>query len=408
MLDVSEQLQRLLHGSDSTYSREELTRKLTRSAETGQPLRVKLGMDPTAPDLTLGHTVVLQKLRDFQDCGHQAVLIIGDYTAMIGDPSGKSKTRPILTPEQVMVNAQTYLAQAGKVIDTRPEKLEIHHNSEWLSPLSFADVIRLAAQVTVARMMERDTFARRLQSGAEVFCHELFYPMMQARDSVEIRADVELGGTDQTFNNLMGRDFQRAAGQDPQVVMVMPLLVGTDGKEKMSKSLGNYIAVTDPPAEMFAKTMSIPDELMRNYWTLLTREQTERVDELCNAAKTHPRDGKVALGKAIVGRFHDAASADQAADEFFRIHGAGKTGLPDEIEELRIPADLVRDGMITAADLTVCCGFAKSKGEARRLIAENGVRLDGNPLPDPQGSVAVQSGQVLQRGKRRFVRLVVE
>jgi len=408
MVDVQEQLRRVLRGSDTTYSAEELARKLTRAAERKVPLRVKLGMDPTAPDLTLGHTVVLQKLRDFQDCGHKAVLIIGDYTAMIGDPSGKSKTRPMLTPEQVKINAHTYLAQAGKVIDTNPDKLEIRYNSEWLGPLSFADVVRMAAQVTVARMLERDSFAKRMQAGTEIFCHELLYPMMQARDSVEIRADVELGGTDQTYNNLMGRDFQRNAGQEPQVVMVMPLLVGTDGKEKMSKSLGNYIAVTDPPGEMFGKVMSVPDDLMANYFTLLTAVEESRIAELCDANKTHPRDAKVELGRQIVTKFHNKSSAEKAVEEFFRVFGAGKAGLPDDIADVHVPADLVQDGTIAAADLAVCCGFAKSKGEARRLIAGNGVRLDGEPLSDPQGAVAIKSGQVVQRGKRQFVRLVVD
>ncbi len=408
LADINEQLSRVMRGADTVYSEEELAKKLARSAEKGVPLRVKLGMDPTAPDLTLGHTVVLQKLRDFQDLGHKAILIIGDYTAMIGDPSGKSKTRPVLSREQVDANAQTYLEQAGKVIDTSPDKLEIRKNSEWLEPMSFADVIQMAGKVTVARMMERDTFAKRLKAGAEVFIHELFYPMMQAQDSVEIKADVELGGTDQTFNNLMGRDFQRSANQPPQVVMVMPLLVGTDGKEKMSKSLGNYIAVTDPAAEMFAKVMSIPDELMANYYELLTTEDAARVAELTDAAKTHPRDGKVELGRIIVTRFHDADAATAAVDEFFRIHGAGKSGLPDEMDDLQVPADL-RDGdSIGAVDLAVCAGFAKSKGEARRLIAENGLRLDGELLTDPQGTVAIRTGQVFQRGKRKFVKLRVD
>ncbi len=407
MMDLNAQMDVLLRGVDSVYSREELAQKIEKAVATGKPLRAKLGMDPTAPDLTLGHTVVLQKLRDFQDCGHRAVLIIGDYTAMIGDPSGRSKTRPMLTPEQVKINAATYLEQAGKIIDTSPEKLEIRHNSEWLSPLTFADVIRMAAQVTVARMMERDTFDKRVKSGAEVFCHELFYPMMQARDSVEIAADVELGGTDQTFNNLMGRDFQRAADQPPQVVMVMPILVGTDGKEKMSKSLGNYIGVAEPPGDMFGKAMSIPDERMRNYFTLLTKTDLKRIDELVDPGKTHPRDAKVELGRQIVTRFHGADAAQAAVDEFFRIHGAGKSGLPDEIPDVRIPADLLADGSIAAADLVVACGFAKSKGEARRLIGENGVRLDGEPLPDPMGQVAIQAGQVVQRGKRKFVRIAL-
>jgi tyrosyl-tRNA synthetase len=375
--------------------------------DESKPLRVKLGMDPTAPDLTLGHTVVLQKLRDFQDCGHQAVLIIGDYTATIGDPSGRSKTRPILSPQEVETNAQTYLAQAGKVIETSPEKLEIRHNSEWLSPLTFADVIRMSGQVTVARIMERDTFAKRQAEGVEVYVHELFYPMMQARDSVEIHSDIELGGTDQTFNNLMGRDFQRAAGQEPQVVLVMPILIGTDGKEKMSKSLGNYVGVSEPAPDMFAKVMSIPDELMRNYFTLLTKTDEARIAELLNVNATHPRDAKVELGRQIVTRFHGPRPAEAAAEEFFRIHGKGKTGLPDEIESMPLPAELINDGQIAAADLVLHCGFTKSKGQARRLIAEGGIRLDGELVADPQGTVAVRTGQVVQRGKRRFVRLIV-
>lgn len=407
MKPVNNQLEILLRGCDAVYSQEELGRKLERAAKAGQPLRVKLGMDPTAPDLTLGHTVVLQKLRDFQDCGHRAVLIIGDYTATIGDPSGRSKTRPILTTEQIKTHAETYLAQAGKVIDTSAEKLEIRYNSEWLRSLNFADVIRMAGQVTVARMMERDTFEKRMKAGAEVFCHELFYPMMQARDSVEIKADVELGGTDQTFNNLMGRDFQRNAGQPPQVVMVMPILVGIDGTEKMSKSLGNYIGVIDNPTDMFGKVMSIPDALMDNYYVLLTRASDEERTRLCDPKTTHPRDAKVELGRRIVTKFHSDGAATAAVEEFFRIHGKGQSGLPDEMDEVCVPAELITDGAVLAVDLAVCCGFAKSRGEARRLIAERGVRLDGEPLPDPQGKVVVKAGQVLQRGKRKFVRLIL-
>ncbi len=408
MMSVDEQLKVLLRGCDAVYSRDELRKKLTDSIDQNRPLRVKLGMDPTAPDLTLGHTVVLQKLRDFQDCGHKAILIIGDYTAMIGDPTGKSKTRPVLNAEQVKINAETYLQQAGKVIDTSAEKLEIRHNSEWLSPLDFADVIRMASSVTVARMMERDTFAKRQKAGVEVFIHELFYPMMQARDSVEIRSDVELGGTDQTFNNLMGRDFQRNAGQEPQVVLVMPILVGTDGREKMSKSLGNYIGVAEPAADMFGKVMSIPDELMRNYFTLLTKVDFDRMGELTDASRTHPRDAKVELGKIIVSKFHSEEAAAAAADEFFRIHGKGKSGVPDDVPELRVSADLLTDGQIQAADLVVLCKFAASKKEARRLIAENGLRVDGDLWSDPTGMIRVSTGQIVQRGKRKFVRLVVD
>lgn len=407
MKSVDEQLAVLLRRVEATYSPDELAGKIRTSVEKGVPLRVKLGMDPTAPDLTLGHTVVLQKLRDFQDCGHKAVLIIGDYTAKIGDPSGKSKTRPMLTDEQVEANAATYLEQAGKVIDTSEDKLEIRHNSDWLSGLNFADVIRMAANVTLARMLERDTFAKRQAAGQEIYIHELFYPMMQARDSVEIRSDVELGGTDQTFNNLMGRDFQRAADQAPQVVMVMPILVGTDGAEKMSKSLGNYIAVTDPAPEMFAKLMSIPDGLMPNYYGLLTDFDEAAIVRACDAKQTHPRDAKVNLAKTVTARFHDDASAAAAEAEFFRIHGKGKSGLPDEMDTVTIAAEQMENGTIRAVDLVVQCGFAESNGAARRLIAENGIKIDGETLTDPTGSVAIKTGQVVQRGKRRFVRLEV-
>lgn len=408
MIPLERQLDVLLRGVERVYSREELTDRIKKAMATDTPLRVKLGMDPTAPDLTLGHTVVLQKLRDFQDCGHKAVLIIGDFTSRIGDPTGRSKTRPMLTDSDVQANARTYLDQAGRVIDTAPDKLEIRHNSEWLSRMDFADVIRMAATVTVARMMERDTFAKRHKAGVEIFVHELFYPMMQAKDSVEIRADVELGGTDQTFNNLMGRDFQRAAGQPPQIVMVTPILVGTDGTEKMSKSLGNYIAVTDPAPRMFARIMSIPDGLMANYYELLTRTDLAEVARLCDASITHPRDAKAELAKRVTTRFHDAGQADAACTEFFRIHGKGKTGLPDELETVTIGGDVVNGGAIRAVDLVVRCGFAESNGQARRLIAERGIRLDGQPIGDPAGNVRIKTGQVLQRGKRRFVRLRID
>lgn len=404
---INEQLAVLIRGCDSIYAIEELESRLKHSAATGKPLRVKLGMDPTAPDLTLGHTVVLRKMRDFQDLGHKAVLIIGDYTAMIGDPTGKSKTRPVLTDEEVYSNAQTYLEQAGKVIDTSSEKLEVRRNSEWLSKMNFADVLAMAGKVTVARMLERDTFANRQKRGIEIYMHELFYPMMQARDSVVIESDVELGGTDQTFNNLMGRDFQRNAGQSPQVVMIMPILVGLDGHEKMSKSLGNYVGVSETPTDMFGKLMSIPDEVMRNYFELLTHVPLEHVNKLLNPEKTHPRDAKVALAQDVITQYYSTEMADHAKTEFFSIHGAGKTGQPDELDDVIVPAAQLTDGAIPAADLLVYCRFADSKSEARRLIKEKGARLDGEVLPDPQGTVRIKTGQVLQRGKRRFVRLVL-
>jgi tyrosyl-tRNA synthetase len=407
MKSVDEQLAILTRGCEHIYSVEELRARVARSAETGTPLRVKLGMDPTAPDLTLGHTVVLRKLRDFQDCGHLAVLIIGDYTARIGDPTGRSKTRPILTEEQVTANAQTYLDQAGHVLDLAPDKVEIRRNSEWLAPMDFADVIRMAAQTTVARMMERDTFHNRMKQGLEVHTHELFYPMMQARDSVEIRSDVELGGTDQTFNNLLGREFQRNDKQPPQVVMVVPLLIGLDGKEKMSKSLGNYVGVSENPSDMFGKLMSIPDPLMPQYFELLTTVPMDQVREMTDASRHNPRDAKVTLARTLVDQYHGTGAGPTAEAEFFRIHGRGKTGQPDEIREHTVSANLLDGGRIGIVDLVVDCGFAASKSEARRLVGERGVRLEGAVLEDAHASVSIQSGQVLQRGKRKFIRLVV-
>ncbi len=403
MIDVIEQMSVLLRGIDQCYTANELRERIA----SGKQLRAKLGMDPTAPDLTLGHTVVLRKLRQFQDLGHKAVLIIGDYTARIGDPSGKSKTRPMLTEAEVETNSQTYLQQAGKVLDLSPAKLEVRRNGEWLSKMNFADVLRLMSQMTVARMLERDTFAKRQSEGKEIFLHELLYPLMQAKDSVAIESDVELGGTDQTFNNLCGRDLQRSAGQPPQIVITMPLLVGTDGTQKMSKSLGNYVAVTDPPSEMFGKIMRIPDELMRNYFELLTDVPAEQVSDLVSSGKHNPRDAKEVLAKTIIKQYHSGSDAEAAAAEFRRVHGGGAGGLPDEIPEVAVPTDRINNGMISPLDLLVDCLGEKSRGEARRLITERGVKLNGQTIEDPNAPLAVKTGDILQRGKRKFVRLIV-
>ncbi len=400
-LSIEQQVRLLLHGCERVYTEGELKDRLA----TGKRLRAKLGMDPTAPDLTLGHTVVLRKLRQFQDLGHKAVLIIGDYTAMIGDPTGRSKTRPVLTEAEVEANAATYLQQAGKVLDLDKDKLEVRHNSEWLNPMTCADVIKLMSEMTVARMLERDTFAKRQEEGREIFLHELLYPLMQGRDSVAIQADIELGGSDQTFNNLCGRDLQRNAGQPPQIVMITPLLVGTDGKNKMSKSLGNYIAVTDPPGEMFGKVMRIPDELMRNYFELLTDIPEEEIRRLTDGLKINPRDGKEALAKAIITQYHSADAAAAAAEEFRRVHGGGSSGLPDEIPEVAVPSEKINNGKILPVDLITHCLDEKSRSEARRLVAERGVRLNGAVIEDVNAPLAVRSGDILQRGKRRFVRL---
>lgn len=402
-LSDSNTLDSLLRGCESVYTVAELEQRLG----SGRRLRVKLGMDPTAPDLTLGHTVVLRKLRQFQDLGHKAVLIIGDYTATIGDPTGRSKARPMLTAQQIETHAETYLQQAGKVLDLSDDKLEIRRNSEWLSPMTCADVIKLMSQMTVARMLERDTFAQRQAEGREIHLHELLYPLMQARDSVAVEADVELGGTDQTFNNLCGRDFQRNAGQPPQIVMVVPLLIGTDGKEKMSKSMGNYIAVTDPPGEMFGKVMRIPDPLMRSYFELLTDVPPGEVDRLTDSVKSDPRESKEVLAKTIIKEYHSAEAAQAAAEEFRRVHGGGGGGLPDEIPEVEVPADMVHDGAIAPLDLITHCGFEQSRGDARRIVAERGIRLNGTVVENALTPIAVQTGDILQRGKRRFVRLVV-
>ncbi len=399
----SEPFELLMRGCDSVYSPDELKDRL----KLDRPLRVKLGMDPTAPDLTLGHTVVLSKLRQFQDLGHKAVLIIGDYTAKIGDPTGRSKARPALSDEQVETNANTYLKQAGKVLDLSKDKLEIRHNSEWLSPMTFGDVIQLMSQMTVARMLERDTFAKRQKQGKEIYLHELLYPLMQARDSVAIESDIELGGTDQTFNNLCGRDLQRNAGQKPQIVMVMPLLVGTDGKEKMSKSMGNYIAITDSPGDMFGKVMRIPDELMKSYFELLTDVSPDEITSLTDAAKHNPRETKEKLAKIIIAQYHTSNEAEAAASEFARVHGGGSGGLPDDIPEKQVPADKMIDGKISPVDLITHCLSEKSNSQARRLVAESGIRLNGTVIEDPLTPIAVNSGDILQRGKRKFVKLIV-
>lgn len=401
---IDEQLDLLMHGCDSVYTRDELRERL----KSGKRLRVKLGMDPTAPDLHLGHAVVLRKMRQFQDLGHKGVLIIGDYTAMIGDPTGKSKTRPILTEKEVDENANTYFEQAGKVLDLSEDRLEIRRNSEWLAGMNFADVIRLMSQMTVARMMERDTFANRQAQGKEIHLHELLYPLMQARDSVAIESDVELGGTDQTFNNLCGRDLQRLANQAPQIVMVMPILVGTDGTEKMSKSLGNYVAVTDPPGDMFGKIMRVPDPQMAAYFRLVTEVTEDEIAALTDGAKVNPRDAKERLAKEVIRQYHSSEAANAAAAEFARVHGGGGGGLPDDVPEVQIPGDSIEDGKIAPVALIRICEFAPSNGEARRLIKESGFRLNGEVVGDPHEPIAVKDGDVVQRGRRRFARLVLQ
>lgn len=408
---VEEQLKVLTRGVERIDTLDELRRKLQRSRETNTPLRVKLGLDPTAPDIHLGHTVVLRKMRQFQDLGHKAVLIIGDYTAKVGDPSGRSKTRPVLDDKSIETNARTYLDQAGKVLNTSPAKLEVRPNSEWLASMTFADVLKLTGQMTVGQMLKREDFRKRFETEIPIGVHELLYPLMQGWDSVCIRSDVELGGTDQTFNNLVGRDLQRNAGQEAQVVMVMPILVGLDGVEKMSKSLGNYVGVSESPHDMFGKLMSVPDGCMANYFTLLTSIPESEIRDLTNPNRTHPMEAKKRLAVEIAGAFQDRGAVEQARQEWEQIHqkkaSTGDLIVPADTPTVRVPADVMQDGRAMTLRLIVACGFAATNGEARRLIEDSGIRLNGEVVKEPTGTLAIKTGDILQRGKRKFARLEV-
>jgi len=398
---IAEQLNLLKRGVVDILSEAELAQKLTEAAKSKRQLRIKLGLDPTSPDIHLGHTVVLRKMRQFQDMGHKAVLIIGDYTARIGDPSGQNTARPELSPEQIEKNAKTYFAQAGKILDTSEEKLEVRYNSEWLEKLSMMEIIQLVAKKTVAQMLQRDSFKKRLKTEDDIFMHEFLYPIMQGYDSVVVKSDVELGGTDQTFNNLIGRDLQRAYKQEAQVVITMPILVGLDGVEKMSKSKNNYIGVTDEPKDMFGKVMSISDEMMENYYTLLTNLSKERITELLDGAKTHPKEAKVLLGKTIVTEFYNEATAQLAATEFENVFA--KNQLPDDMPEVEIGEEA-----IAASKLVLHCGLVESGGEAKRMIKNSAVSIDDKKVNDPNEQITPKDKMVIKVGKRRFARLKVE
>jgi len=397
---IAEQTKTLRWGAAEIFSAPELHEKVAEAAKTGRQLRIKLGLDPTSADIHLGHTVVLRKMRQFQDLGHKAVLIIGDYTARIGDPSGQDTTRPMLSPEQIEENAKTYLEQAGKILDTSKEKLEVCYNSEWLSDLRLADIIKLTSSMTVARMLERDTFELRYKKGDPIGIHEFLYPLMQGYDSVIVKSDVELGGTDQTFNNLVGRGLQRLNGQKPQIVITMPILIGLDGKEKMSKSKGNHIGVTDPANEMFGKVMSIADEMMENYFVLLTNRNSSEIAKLINPNKTHPKQAKVILGKAIVTDFYDKETAEQAAAEFDKVFAQGQ--LPDDIPEIQIAAEpIMISKLVVASDLVI------SSSEAKRMIRQSAVSIDGEKINDPNAEITPRDGMVIQVGKRKFAKLTI-
>jgi len=405
--EAERQLAVLRRGTVEIYTEDDLRAKLAAAIHEKRPLRVKLGMDPTAPDIHLGHTVVMGKMRQFQDLGHKAVLIIGDYTARVGDPTGQDHTRPVLSDDQIREHAQTYLEQAGKVLDLSDERLEIRSNSEWLAELTFADVLRLAAQITVARMLERDSFERRYKAGIPIGIHEFLYPLMQAQDSLEIAAHVELGGTDQTFNCLAGSELQKSHGQDAQVVLTMPLLVGLDGTQKMSKSKGNYVGVTDSPKDMFGKVMSIPDGLMLNYFTLLTTEPLDEVRALIDSG--HPRDVKERLARTITARYHDKAAADQAADDFRRVFTENEK--PSDIPTVDIPRAAwerlhwePESSTVGLASVIRHAGCASTNSEAMRLIKQGAVRVNDQVLDDPQARIPLQTSAstLLQVGKRKW------
>ena len=405
-LSIDEQVALIRRGTAEIISEGELAQKLETARTQKRPLRIKLGLDPTAPDIHLGIAVVLRKLRQFQDLGHEVILIIGDFTATIGDPSGKSKTRPQLTAEEVKLNAKTYADQYCMILDE--DKTRVVFNGEWLDEMSFADVIRLSAQTTVARILERDDFTQRLQAGASVGMHELLYPICQGYDSVVLEADVEMGGTDQKFNILMGRDLQRAYGQEPQVTLLMPLLVGLDGAEKMSKSLGNYVGIYEPPSEMYAKLMSISDELMFTYFELATDvplDEIREFEEQLASGGIHPKTVKQRLAREIVTIYHNADAAQAAEAEFDRVHRDRQ--LPDDLPEVVIPASSLTDGKIWIAHLMQQAGFAKSSSDARRLVQQGGVRLDGDRITDPALEVFLQGETILQVGKRRFAKVKI-
>jgi len=396
---IAEQIQLLKRGTIEVFNEDELSEKLAESARTSGQLRIKLGLDPTSPDIHLGHTVVLRKMRQFQDLGHKAVLIIGDYTARIGDPSGQDKTRPMLSPQQIEENAKTYLEQAGKILDTSEEKFEVRYNSEWLAVLNLADIIKLTSNMTVARMLERDTFELRYKKGDSISIYEFLYPLMQGYDSVMVKSDVELGGTDQTFNNLVGRDIQRAYDQAPQVVITMPILVGLDGKEKMSKSKDNYIGVTDEPGDMFGKVMSISDEMMEKYFVLLTNRNSSEIANLL--VNFHPKEAKVLLAKTIVEEFYDKDTAALAATQFEKVFAQGQ--LPDDMPEVEITAE-----PIMASKLLLHCKLVSSSSEAKRMIKQSAASIDSNKINDPNAEITPRDGMVIQVGKRRFARLKVK
>jgi tyrosyl-tRNA synthetase len=405
-LDIKEQVEILKRGSAGVIPEGGLEQKLEHSRQTGKPLRIKLGLDPTAPDIHLGSAVVLRKLRQFQDMGHEVIVIIGDFTAMIGDPSGKSETRKQLTTEEVKINAATYEAQYHKILN--PAKTSVRFNSEWLGKMSFFDVINLASRMTVARIMERDDFANRFREGRPIGLHELLYPLCQAYDSVVLQADIEMGGTDQMFNILAGRDLQTQYGQAPQTALFTPLLVGLDGVQKMSKSLGNYVGITESPSSMFGKLMSISDETMKVYFELATETPMREVNNLlasCASGELNPKEVKRRLAREIVSIYHSPEDAIKADEEFERVHAHHEN--PEDVPDGTIPAEIIKDGKIWICRLLAALQLAKGTGEARRLIEQGGVKIEGQKISNASAEYTPEElkGKILQVGSRSFVRI---
>lgn len=402
-LPLNEQMDLIKRGAHEIIPEDELVKKIEKSIKEDKPLRIKLGCDPSRPDLHLGHSVVLRKLRQFQELGHQAILIIGDFTGMIGDPSGRNVTRPSLSLEETRKNGETYLQQASKILDR--DKTKIVYNSEWLGKMSFEDVIKLSSKYTVARMIERDDFTKRFKSGEPISLHEFLYPLAQAMDSVAISSDVELGGTDQKFNLLVGRDIQREFGMEPQVILTMPLIIGTDGTEKMSKSYNNYIGISDTPQDIFGKTLSIPDNLIYNYYELATDLSSEELIELreqLSDKEVNPRNLKRKLAKTLVKMYHSENAAMEAEEEFDKIFI--KKEVPDDIPEITLEKS---DEGVGILDLLVRVNFAGSKAEARRLVVQGGVTIDGNKVDDISTNIALDKEMILKVGKRKFIKLKI-
>ncbi len=402
-MDPEQQLELLTLNCVDLITQEQLLEKLKQD----RPLRIKYGADPSAPDLHLGHSIPLRKLKQFQDLGHQVIFIIGDFTGRIGDPSGRTKTRPILSDEQIKANGATYVEQVGQILDT--DRCEIVYNSSWFSKMTATELLNLASQYSVARMLERDDFALRLGNEIPITVLELLYPLIQAYDSVAVKADVELGGTDQLFNFLVGRDIMRSYGQEPQVVMTLPLLVGTDGKQKMSKSLGNYVGITEQPGEMFGKLMSIPDEAILEYHRLVLdkpSDEASTLQEKLNSGQLHPRQVKADLAEAVVAMYHSQDAATNAREEFDQVFSAGQP--PSEMPDIVLDNADLEDGRIRIVDLIMLVRFAASRSEARRLVRQKAVSINDEVITDEMAEVEVANGDVLRVGRRRFARIQIQ